>query len=177
MTYDPSNQPRPFHQPESFPPNHTPNKSKTPLFIGVFVLGMLIACVGGLVLANGSDDIKSGVRAATSVGVVTPSPIGPPPTSVAPKAIPSKTSTPTKTKAAPPSVNDGMWLVGDDIPAGKYRVSVPVNSTDMCYWAKLSDAESSDIIANDLPQGGRPMVTLKKGQWFETQRCGTWVKQ
>lgn len=28
--------------------------------------------------------------------------------------------------------------------------------------------------ANGLPAGGRPQVTLKRGQWFESRGCPDW---
>ena len=31
-------------------------------------------------------------------------------------------------------------------------------------------------IDNGLPQGGRPQITLKRGQWFTSERCGKWSK-
>lgn len=69
---------------------------------------------------------------------------------------------------------DGMYLVGDDFKAGTYRTTSPVSE---CYWAKYSDSEGDDIIANDFVNGGRPQVILKKGQWFKTSDCGTWEKK
>lgn len=74
------------------------------------------------------------------------------------------------------SVEDGVWTVGDDIKAGTYRTKEAVGSE--CYWAVLqTGSNGSDIINNGIPGGGRPAVTVKKGQDFESKRCGTWVKQ
>ncbi|MGX1591663.1 hypothetical protein ACWICO_11090 [Glutamicibacter sp. NPDC055491] len=74
------------------------------------------------------------------------------------------------------SVEDGVWTVGSDIKAGTYRAKEAVGSR--CYWAVLqTGTNGSDIIDNGIPGGGRPTVTVKKGQDFESQRCGTWVKQ
>ncbi|MGP9529318.1 hypothetical protein [Glutamicibacter sp. AOP5-A2-18] len=74
------------------------------------------------------------------------------------------------------SVESGVWTVGTDIKAGTYRTKESVDSE--CYWAVLATGTNgSDIIDNGIPGGGRPTVSLKKGQDFETQRCGTWVKQ
>ncbi len=74
------------------------------------------------------------------------------------------------------SVAGGIWTVGSDIKAGTYRTKEAVGSN--CYWAVLkSGTNGSDIIDNAIPGGGRPTVTVKKGQDFETVRCGTWVKQ
>ncbi|WP_343832303.1 hypothetical protein [Glutamicibacter creatinolyticus] len=74
------------------------------------------------------------------------------------------------------SVTNGIWTVGTDIKAGTYRTKESVGSD--CYWAVLkSGTNGSDILNNGIPGGGRPTVTVKKGQDFESVRCGTWVKQ
>lgn len=82
-------------------------------------------------------------------------------------------------KAAPPapaaSIDEGTWEVGSDVTPGTYRTTETVGSD--CYW-KISRTGSNgdDIISNDIPGGGRPRVTLRKGQDFATQGCGTWAK-
>lgn len=74
------------------------------------------------------------------------------------------------------SVENGVWTVGTDIKAGTYRTKEPVGSD--CYWAVLkTGTNGSDIVNNGIPGGGRPTVSVKKGQDFESTRCGTWVKQ
>lgn len=79
-----------------------------------------------------------------------------------------------KEKAAN-SVSDGTWTVGLDIAAGTYRIDEAVDSD--CYWAVLRTGSNGDIIENDIPGGGRPSVTLSKGQDFNSTRCGSWTKQ
>lgn len=71
---------------------------------------------------------------------------------------------------------DTPLKVGEDLPSGTYRVTASVAGRN-CYWIKSSDSEGSNIIKNDVPQGGRPQVTLQKGQWFTSQDCGEWRKQ
>lgn len=74
-----------------------------------------------------------------------------------------------------PTIDEGVWTVGVDFPAGTYRVAVPVS--DSCYWEiTKSGTNGDDIIANDIVEGGRPTVTLRKGQDFTSKRCGTWEK-
>lgn len=74
----------------------------------------------------------------------------------------------------PPTIDDGTWTVGVDVPPGTYRVRLAASSD--CYWAILrSGSNGEDIINNDIG-GGRPQVTLRRGQDFETSRCGTWTK-
>lgn len=80
-----------------------------------------------------------------------------------------------KAKAAR-TVGDGTWTVGADIEPGTYRAAAAVGST--CYWGIYrSGSNGSDIIENDIPGGGRPVVTLSAGQDFNSTRCGRWEKQ
>ncbi|MFF9811669.1 hypothetical protein ACF1G5_42490 [Streptomyces coeruleorubidus] len=71
------------------------------------------------------------------------------------------------------SIDEGTYLVGEDVKAGSYKTSGP--SDGMCYWARNKDdsGELKAIIANDILKGpGR--VTLNKGEIFETNGCDTW---
>ncbi|MCO4251454.1 hypothetical protein [Pseudarthrobacter raffinosi] len=80
-----------------------------------------------------------------------------------------------KTKAAN-TIGDGTWSVGTDIEPGTYRAAAAVGST--CYWGIYrSGSNGGDIIENDIPGGGRPVVTLSPGQDFNSTRCGKWEKQ
>lgn len=93
------------------------------------------------------------------------------------QSAPKAEAPPKPAPAAKPTIEDGIWTVGEDIPAGTYKVTAKVNGMD-CYWSiTKSGTNGSDIIDNALPTGGLPKVTLKKGQDFETNRCGTWKKQ
>ncbi len=99
-------------------------------------------------------------------------------TAPAPAAV---TVTAPAAPAAPPpgpgaSVGDGVYVVGQDLQPGTYRVSAAV--TDGCYWQiTKSGSNGDDIVQNDLPKGGFPQVTVKAGQDFKSERCGTWVKK
>ncbi len=80
-----------------------------------------------------------------------------------------------KAKAAN-TVSDGTWTVGSDIEPGTYKAVAAVGST--CYWGIYrSGSNGGDIIENDIPGGGRPVVTLSPGQDFNSTRCGKWEKQ
>jgi hypothetical protein len=81
----------------------------------------------------------------------------------------------TDPSAASGQITEGVWKVGTDITAGTYRTDTNVSGST-CYWQKSSDAEGTKILSNDLPTGGRPQVTLTKGQWFKTQGCGDWSR-
>ena len=79
-------------------------------------------------------------------------------------------------KAEANTIHQGTCTVGVDIKPGTYRTIEPVESS--CYWGIYrTGSNQDDIIANDIPGGGRPSVTLSKGQDFTTVRCGSWKKQ
>lgn len=83
--------------------------------------------------------------------------------------------TATENQIAATQIKNGVWTVGVDIEPGTYRTAEPV--TSMCYWAILrSGTNGSDIVDNDLPEGGFPTVTLSTGQDFDNS-CGVWSKQ
>jgi len=87
--------------------------------------------------------------------------------------LPSDDATSAAPKPTVPSIGDGVWAIGGDVKPGRYRLAVaPENG---CYWAITRDDAGQDIVANDLPTGGHPQVTLKKGQFFTTRDCGTWT--
>lgn len=82
-----------------------------------------------------------------------------------------------QTGAPPPpsgpltTFSDGTWEVGTDIAPGKYKTP----GTSTCYWARLRTTDNSDIIDNNLGAGPQ-VVTVKAGEFFQSQRCGTWTK-
>jgi len=82
---------------------------------------------------------------------------------------------PAPPKPASPVIDDGTWTVGqDNIPPGTYRTA-GIAGAD-CYWSIFkSGTNQADIVTNHIG-GGRLTVTLRVGQDFTTERCGTWVK-
>ena len=158
--------------PEQVP---VPAKKKRPilLIMLVAVLGVLALCVGGTViigLATDNAEKAAGTPAVTTTAGAQPAVVATTPAAPAPTTKPAPPPPP-----APPSVEDGVWTVGTDMPAGRYRTTANVQSG--CYWAiTKTGTNGQDIIANGLPSGGRPSVTLKVGQDFETQDCGKWSK-
>jgi hypothetical protein len=77
----------------------------------------------------------------------------------------------------PPAVTfgTGVYLVGKDIPAGRYY-TVPTNA---CYWERLSGLGGTlaEIIANDFISGyGQAIVDIRASDLaFSTNAgCGTW---
>jgi len=125
------------------------------------------------------------VAASCGLGVVTGVIAASPqaPSSSAAAAEPASVASSTHAAKAPAAaksptyvaISGGTWSVGIDFPAGTYRVTANVGSD--CYWSiTKTGTNGSEIIENGIPGGGRPTVTLKKGQDFETQRCGVWHK-
>lgn len=138
------------------------------LKIILVVLSIIVALLIGAAFAMSSDKPE----------FVTPTPA---PTATAPaqnKADvvppPGEIKKPV-TKATPVTIGEGVWEVGTDVKAGRYRLNVSPDKDSVCYWKISRDAEGDDIISNDLPIGGHPQVTIKKGQFFTTTNCPAWV--
>lgn len=153
------------------------NRKRTTVlkFIGGLLMGLFIFFVGvatGSATAGPGNTSSPGFVVGQSVAAaVSSAPVSSPATK-APAAKPKATTKPPAPK--PTIAADAIVHVGEDVPAGTYRADTDVRGMD-CYWSKTNDAEGVDIIANALPSGGRPQVTLKKGQWFSSERCGSWT--
>ncbi|MBG0813323.1 hypothetical protein HS045_03695 [Planomonospora sp. ID82291] len=89
-------------------------------------------------------------------------------------AEPEPSPEPEETGPATGMGGDGQYLVGEDIKPGTYKTAGAAEDSG-CYWARLKNAsgELSGIIANDNITGPA-RVTLKKGEYFETNRCQEW---
>ena len=136
-----------------------------PASIVLFTVSVALLCISGVMLASGRG--SPGTTASPSPVVVYSYLTAPAAVTTAPPTSPPPPAAPT--------VQDGTWTVGLDFPAGKYRATAVVDPD--CYWAiTKSGTNGEEIIANDIPGGGRPTVTLKAGQDFQSQRCGTWAK-
>lgn len=143
-----------------------------PIVLGVIV-AVLAVCTGAAIL--GQVETPSGTAAEFAPTLPAETTAAAPTATT--KAAPAKPVKTTPAKPRPVTVDDGTWTVGEDIPAGTYKVNQRIESGEMCYWAiTKTGSNGGDIIANDLPSGGRPSVVLKRGQTFETDRCGTWTK-
>jgi hypothetical protein len=138
----------------------------TGLAVGLLTLGVAAGCASQQPTA--ASRVPSGcVNCVASI----------PPNTEAPLPLPSPTLPPAPVvPAAPvvPTIDDGTWTVGTDFPAGKYRTT-GVAGAD-CYWEiAKSGTNGSDIVDNHIG-AGHLTVTLKVGQDFDTERCGTWAK-
>jgi len=136
-------------------------KRRWPLATGTFAAGLVI---GGILGAAGSGTTSTSAEPTVTVTAQT----GEPAASTEPSSAPQA------------GITEGVWVVGEDFPAGTYRVTKPLAAEDACYW-EVSRAGSNgqsvgDILSNDNPTGGRPRVRLKKDQGFKTQGCGKWAR-
>jgi len=140
----------------------TTGKRRWPLATGTGIVGLVI---GGVLGASGSSTTTT--TAAPSVTVTA-------------QVGDAAESSATAGAAPKAGISEGVWVVGEDFPAGTYRVVKPLSAEDGCYW-EISRAGSNgqsieDIVSNDNPTGGRPRVRLKRDQGFKTQGCGDWAK-
>lgn len=153
--------PYPLDYPGAPAPRKT--KGKRSAFVLAFIAAVAFSCLGGV----GIGVVFASPEASSSTAT-DDQPVQPVDESASVGTAPAKTQAPT--------FEDGVWTVGTDIPAGRYRTTEAVGSR--CYWqiSKTGGDSVMDIINNDLPGGGRPQVTLKKGQDFKTSDCGKWRK-
>lgn len=148
-------------------------RRRWPHVVGYAATALIGIGIGGAGGSNQGVQTVAGPSASTVTATSTT-------TVTASAATPSKVAAPTS--AAPKvtavtTITDGTWTVGDDIPPGTYKVSVPIAADQTCYWAITKTGSNGEgIVANDFGGKGRPRVTLKRGQDFETNDCGVWQK-
>lgn len=165
------------------PPEPTPRPHRRRMhpfvIVGIVLAALLVVCGGGVgavgLLSAGQDKAPQAAVSAQPTHTRDTS-TGTPSAGLSTAAA----EAPSPTKAAPPpppppvTVEDGTWTVGEDFPAGRYLTKgAPAD----CFWSIYkSGTNQSDIIDNHIG-GGNLRVTLKAGQDFTSQDCGTWVKQ
>lgn len=144
-------------------PNGKIKMGRVVLLLAVLIVTCFAGVAVGAFFAQPEAGTTSSPDSSASIGEAPPG-----------SAMVAGTPTPRVVEAVP-EIDDGVWTVGTDMPAGTYRTTEAVSSD--CYWSiTKTGTNGSDIVQNGIPGGGRPSVTLKKGQDFETQRCGTWRK-
>jgi hypothetical protein len=92
----------------------------------------------------------------------------------APTDAPTEAPTPAPTAAAG-GIDDGTWVVGEDIQPGTYRLREAVS---FCYWARLKGfgGDLGDIVANETVIGWGVVTIAKSDKGFQTAGCGTWTR-
>jgi hypothetical protein len=170
-------------QPQAQPPKK--NTGRTVLIVAGAVTGVL--ALAGIAAASGggaAQQAATSPQPAATVTVTAPAEPGAEVTVTAPPApavTVTKPAPPAKTvTAAPPAaestIDEGTWEVGVDVKPGRYKTTVAVDEGAMCYWKITTTGKPGNIVDNEIVSGGRPTVTIKKGQDFTTQDCGTWTK-
>lgn len=66
--------------------------------------------------------------------------------------------------------NDGIYIVGVDIPSGAYRNA----GGTQCYWARLRSVDSSDVIDSRTSSSPQLVEIRRTDTAFATRDCGTW---
>lgn len=134
-------------------------------FVAIAVMCMAFGLFG-LIRAAGDKPIEDG----SGVQPTPNAPITPP----APAVQPPHTAGSGVARSIP---GDGTYLIGGDVPAGRYRTMVPETSI-FCYWERLSDTtgQLGDIIANgNAKSGAQAVVTIQDGdKAFRSEGCGLW---
>src|ERR1044071_438541 len=162
------------------PPEPTPiphrRRMRPITILGIVLAVVVIVCGGGIVaiglLSAGYD--RAPVMVAPTYPPFSPSPTG----STRPKASSTPAAAaPSRTASQPPPpparivIEDGTWTIGEDFPARKYMTNAAPST---CYWEiTKSGTNGADIISNGLGPGNL-RVTLKAGQDFSSDDCGTW---
>ena len=86
---------------------------------------------------------------------------------------------PKKPAAKPNAVSNGIYQVGVDIPAGRYKTAGPPadDIMPMCFWSRNSDDSGSleSIIANGGIEGPGSL-TVNAGEFVEFSGDCTWRK-
>jgi hypothetical protein len=86
----------------------------------------------------------------------------------------------TATTAAPiatitDTISNGVHEVGVDVKAGQYKTNVPEGA--LCYWERSRGGDPISDSTSRYKEGpSHESVTLKQGESFQTEDCGTWKR-
>lgn len=135
------------------------------IVLAVVVIVVLLAAIG-----SSGDDAPS---ASESAPVVTDAPT-PETEQTADTAVPTGTPVPTATpEPETTSYESGMYLVGQDMPAGEYRVALDDNnSVGMGYIEVSTDSSHlfDSIRTNDNIEGAS-YITVNEGEYLTLNGC------
>jgi hypothetical protein len=140
-----------------------------------FSLGGITAVVAlslvGIFVGSGDDTATTAEPTAT-VTATKPA--------EAESATASKAPAAKKTTEPDPenTMNEGTYEIGVDANPGRYKTRVPQDSP-VCYWEKMKDDSGgfNSLIANgEVNAGGRVSITVKRGEFFNSEDCGTWTR-
>jgi len=148
-------------------PAQTAPKKRNPWLIVAIVLGaILTACLlGGVVASLGADSQKSNANGWGSDSVSPPAASAPAQSKAAAVTAPSASPSPAAVAVA--QFGEGTYVVGKEMPAGRYTSTMTDNQ--YCYWERLkSDSgELDDVIANAVYMDkGKRSFTVKASDKF-----------
>jgi hypothetical protein len=124
----------------------------------IVLAAVALACGGGVLIGNAvaGTSTPGGTEAAAST--------------------PANAGAGAQVVAAPRTIDDGTWRVGDEVKAGTYVATVP--DGELCSWQRLRgfSGGADDLIDIGVGEAGTRMrVTIKKTDaGFETSGCGPW---
>lgn len=175
----PGQPPQPLTQQQPMQPPTVPPKTKrrwVPFvaYPAVLLLGVALGSSGG-----GSTPAASTTPGPTVTAPAETKTVDVPGPTTTVTAPAPKVSTPApkpKPAGLPTTIEEGQWEVGVDVAPGRYKTTAAVDADGMCYWKITTTGKPDNIVNNDIVSGGKPVVTIKKGQDFTTQDCGTWAR-
>ena len=93
-------------------------------------------------------------------------------------APPSPSPSPTPTTRATETEIDGndRVLIGTDVREGTYRTNGPSDPLYECEYTVSEDEFGDDTISEDSTKSAAS-VTLRDGDWFETDDCQDWERE
>jgi hypothetical protein len=153
------------------PPPPPRKRGLSMVTVSLLLAGLIIMCGLGIVVV--------GLMASAKTPEPLPPPASPVVSNTGSPSVHLSTAAPTKATAQPTAparvtIPDGTWTIGEDYPAGKYAAT---GTDSVCYWETVrSGTNGQDLLSNGTGPGNL-RVTLKAGQDFHSQNCGTWVKQ
>jgi hypothetical protein len=188
MPSAPPTQPLPQPQPQPWPQQGMPpgglqppyaavpvqQQPKKPKRFGwptVIITAVAALSLGGII-GNVGDTAPTAEPSATSTASKPAEAKSAPSASKAPEA--KKTSE----RVAESTIGEGTYQIGVDAQPGRYKTTVPQNSSG-CYWERTKDdsGDMDSIIANDtVNPGARASITVNSGEFFKSSGCGTWTR-
>jgi hypothetical protein len=90
-------------------------------------------------------------------------------------AVPSTVTQPPAAPAGPATtVGDGVYQIGADVAAGRYKTTGPSDGMP-CYYAILNSTSATDIATNNVLQGAG-YLTAPAGKYPQLTGGCTWTK-
>lgn len=184
MTFPPPNRPPyggdPYgHLAPTSPAAPPPRRTGAGKIVLIVLAVVGVICLAGVIAAaiagdggNPGDRTAQQVqddanRRAAAAATSSPTPAATTPPTTAPTTT-TKAPPPVKTTPPPVELTDGVYIIGEDAPAGRYKVTERAGS--MCYWSRTDADDSNDIKDNHLG-GGFPSFTARRGEAVEISNC------